>query len=81
MSISTLLNFSTFILAQNEQEKKLSLISMIVLGVMLLILVIDSTAWFRSDYVPRSKAYKAFLLLFFFVAMGAALILFRIYYK
>lgn len=75
-----LLNLMT-LLAQNSSEKTISIISMVILAIMLLVLVVDATAWFKSDYVPRSKGYKAFLVLFFFLAMGAAVILFRIYYK
>jgi len=79
--MSTLLSLFNFMLAQNEREKKISMISLIVLGVILLVMVVDSTAWFKSDYVPKSKGYKAFLLLFFFIVIGAILILFRVYYK
>ena len=76
-----LLSYVQFMLAQNAQEKKITMISLIVMGIILLVFVIDSTARYRSDYVPRSKAFKAFLLFFFFVIVGAILILFRIYYK
>ena len=76
-----LLSFLPLLLEQNKTEKTITLVSAIIMGVILLVLVVDSTARFKSDYAPRSKGYKAFLLFMFFMAMGAILILFRIYYK
>lgn len=79
--LHTLSNLIPFLLEQTESEKTISVISMIIMGILLLVLVVDSTAWFRSDFAPRSKKYKVFLFLFFMLALGAAVILFRIYYK
>lgn len=76
-----LMNLLPFILAQNEAEKAYSMVGMIVLAIIVMILVMDSTARFKSDYAPRSKAYKAFLAFFMFAIMIGAVILFRIYYK
>ena len=76
-----LLNFLPFLLAQNETEKTISMVSMIIMGLILLFFVIDSTARYKSDYAPRSRSYKAFLVFLFLIAMAAILILFRIYYK
>ena len=76
-----LLNFLPFLLEQNETEKNITMVSMVIMGLILLFFVVDSTARFKSDYAPRSKSYKAFLFFLFLVAMGTILILFRIYYK
>lgn len=76
-----LLNYLPFLLAQNEAEKRISMIGLIILGIIIFVFVVDSTARYKSDYVPKSKAYKAFLVLFLFAVMAAVLILFRIYYK
>ena len=76
-----LLDFLPFLLEQNAAEKTITLVSAIIMGLILMFFVIDSTARYKSDYVPKSKALKAFLILLFFAAMATILILFRIYYK
>lgn len=79
--MSTLLSVMNFILAQNEAEKRITIISLIVMAVLLFLLIIDSTARYKSQYVAKSRKLKIFLWLFLIVVVSGGLILFRIYYK
>lgn len=78
----TVVNAMNFVfLAQNEAEKKLSIAGIIVMAIILFVLIIDSTARYKSEYSPKSTKYKVFLILFFILVVVGGLILFRIYYK
>lgn len=79
--MNTLLSVMNFILAQNEAEKRITIISVIAMAVLLFVLIIDSTARYKSQYVPKSRKLKIFLWLFLIIVVAGGLILFRIYYK
>ena len=78
----TVFNAMNFVfLAQNEAEKSLTLAGIIFMAIILFVLIIDSTAKYKSQYTPKSKKVQVFLWLFFIIVVVGGLILFRIYYK
>lgn len=79
--MSTLLNFVNLVLAQNEAEKRLTMISLIIMAIILFVVIIDSTARYKSQFSPKSRKFKIFLWIFLIAVVGGGLILFRIYYK
>lgn len=74
-------SFLPLMLEQNHLEKTLSIVGLIIMGIILFVFIVDSTARYKSDYVPRSRKFKFFLFLFFMLVIAAIIILFRIYYK
>lgn len=73
-----LLNVMNFLLEQNEAEKTLTTISVIILVILFLYMMMDMVA--KANFVPKSPVLRAIIIILFFLTLGT-LILIKIYYK
>lgn len=76
--MNILLNIMSLLLEQNEIEKRLTSIGLVILVILFLVLVIDSIV--KERFVPKSGLVRGIILVCLLLAIGT-LILIRIYYK
>lgn len=73
-----LLNSLAVLLAQNEAEKRATLIGLVLFGCFMFYLILDSVI--KQKFIPKNGALRGFLI-FFFVIIVIAILVYIIFVK